>query len=114
MVRLTLPDKKRQLFRVFPAKTWRRLCVVMTAPSIRARRYYQDVKLMPAISDQDMNAMLAEESRLHQVEFNTNAALYELYHYVVRYNDEVRRFRRCCFVCACACVCVAGFWWFHS
>ncbi len=44
---------------------------------------------MPAISDQDMNATLAEESRHHQHEFNTNAALYELYHYVIRYNDEV-------------------------
>ena len=27
-------------------------------------RYYQDIKLMPAISEQDMNAMLAEESRV--------------------------------------------------
>jgi len=27
-------------------------------------RYYQDIKTMPAISDQDMNAMLAEESRV--------------------------------------------------
>ncbi len=27
-------------------------------------RYYQDIKMMPAISDQDMNAMLAEESRV--------------------------------------------------
>ena len=27
-------------------------------------RYYQDIKQMPAISDQDMNAMLAEESRV--------------------------------------------------
>ncbi len=36
-----------------------------------------------------MNTMLADESRLHQHEFNINAALYELYHYVVRYNDEV-------------------------
>ena len=44
---------------------------------------------MPAISDQDMNSTLAEESRLHAHEFNTNAALYELYHYVIRYNDEV-------------------------
>ena len=44
---------------------------------------------MPAISDQDMNAMLAEESRIHTTEFNTNAALYELYQYVARYNDEL-------------------------
>ena len=27
-------------------------------------RYYSDIKLMPAISDQDMAAMLAEESRV--------------------------------------------------
>jgi len=27
-------------------------------------RYYQDIKTVPAISDQDMNAMLAEESRV--------------------------------------------------
>ena len=48
---------------------------------------------MPAISDQDMNATLAEESRHHAHEFNTNAALYELYQYVIRYNDEVRNLR---------------------
>ena len=48
---------------------------------------------MPAISDQDMNATLAEESRHHAHEFNTNAALYELYQYVIRYNDEVRHLR---------------------
>lgn len=29
-------------------------------------RYYSDIKFMPAISDQDMNAMLAEESRVRQ------------------------------------------------
>ena len=27
-------------------------------------RYYQDIKLMPAISDQDMNSMLVEETRV--------------------------------------------------
>lgn len=27
-------------------------------------RYYSDIKLMQPISDQDMNAMLAEESRV--------------------------------------------------
>lgn len=37
---------------------------------------------MPVISDQDMNAMLAEESRLHANEFNLNSALYELYTWV--------------------------------
>ncbi|ESO84358.1 hypothetical protein LOTGIDRAFT_168803 [Lottia gigantea] len=53
-------------------------------------RYYQDIKMMPAISDQDMTAMLTEESRLHNQEFNTNAALYELYKYVNKYYPELK------------------------
>lgn len=63
---------------------------------------------MPAISDQDMNAMLNEESRvspfqnlkiqsnyfkisfqLHTTEFNTNNALHELYLYAVKYNEQL-------------------------
>ncbi|KAM7341328.1 plexin A [Cochliomyia hominivorax] len=52
-------------------------------------RYYRDIREMPPISDQDMNAMLAEESRLHTSEFNTNCALHELYTYVVKYNEQL-------------------------
>lgn len=52
-------------------------------------RYYADIKSMPAISDQDMNAMLAEESRLHCSEFNTNCALFELYNYASKYNEQL-------------------------
>ncbi|XP_050411553.1 plexin-A4 isoform X3 [Patella vulgata] len=52
-------------------------------------RYYQDIKMMPAISDQDMTAMLTDESRVHQQEFNTNAALYELYKYVLKNYNEL-------------------------
>ncbi|KAE9542610.1 hypothetical protein AGLY_002521 [Aphis glycines] len=52
-------------------------------------RYYSDIKIMPAISDQDMNAMLAEESRIHMTEFNTNCALYELYMYAAKYNEQL-------------------------
>ncbi|KAL1449698.1 hypothetical protein WDU94_002181 [Cyamophila willieti] len=57
-------------------------------------RYYSDIKSMPAISDQDMNAMLAEESRLHssESEFNMNiinCALYELYTYAFKYNEQL-------------------------
>lgn len=33
-------------------------------------RYYQDIKMMPAISDQDMNALLAEESRVRKMSPN--------------------------------------------
>ncbi|XP_030756374.1 plexin-A4 [Sitophilus oryzae] len=52
-------------------------------------RYYSDIKMMPAISDQDMNAMLAEDSRLHTTEFNTNCALHELYTYAMKYNEQL-------------------------
>ncbi|XP_060579456.1 plexin-A2-like isoform X2 [Ruditapes philippinarum] len=52
-------------------------------------RYYQDIKMMPAISDQDMTAMMADESRTHQDEFNMNAALYELYKYVQHYHEDL-------------------------
>ncbi|XP_056647195.1 plexin-A4 [Diorhabda sublineata] len=52
-------------------------------------RYYSDIKTMPAISDQDMNAMLAEDSRLHTTEFNTNCALHELYTYAMKYNEQL-------------------------
>uniref|UniRef100_A0A224XGD6 Putative plexins functional semaphorin receptor n=1 Tax=Panstrongylus lignarius TaxID=156445 RepID=A0A224XGD6_9HEMI len=52
-------------------------------------RYYADIKVMPAISDQDMSAMLSEESRLHSSEFNTNCALHELYSYAMKYNEQL-------------------------
>lgn len=34
-------------------------------------RYYTDIKMMSAISDQDMNAMLAEESRVSSIVFHS-------------------------------------------
>ena len=78
-------------------------------------RYYADIKVLPsliclsyasdhfngfsphcfpqqtmaAISDQDMNAMLAEESRQHTVDFNINCALQELYNYADRYYEQL-------------------------
>lgn len=45
---------------------------------------------MPAISDQDMNAYLAEQSRMHMNEFNTMSALSETFSYVGKYSEEVR------------------------
>lgn len=44
---------------------------------------------MPAISDQDMNAYLAEQARLHSTEFNMLSALNEIYSYVSKYSEEV-------------------------
>uniref|UniRef100_A0A674IYB8 Plexin-A4 n=1 Tax=Terrapene triunguis TaxID=2587831 RepID=A0A674IYB8_9SAUR len=52
-------------------------------------RYYSDIGKMPAISDQDMNAYLAEQSRMHMNEFNTMSALSEIYSYVGKYSEEI-------------------------
>ena len=53
-------------------------------------RYYRDISKMPSISDQDMDAYLVEQSRLHGNEFNTLSALSELYFYIYKYKEEVR------------------------
>ncbi len=52
-------------------------------------RYYSDISKMQAISDQDMNAYLAEQSRMHMNEFNTMSSLSEIYSYVGKYTEEV-------------------------
>ncbi|CAL8330594.1 unnamed protein product [Boreogadus saida] len=52
-------------------------------------RYYSDIGKMPAISDQDMNAYLAEQSRMHLSEFNTMSSLSEIYSYVGKYAEEI-------------------------
>ncbi|XP_055047357.2 plexin-A4 [Misgurnus anguillicaudatus] len=52
-------------------------------------RYYSDINKMPAISDQDMNAYLAEQSRMHMSEFNTMSSLSEIYSYVGKYTEEI-------------------------
>lgn len=57
-------------------------------------RYYSDISKMPAISDQDMNAYLAEQSRMHMNEFNSMSSLSEIYSYVGKYTEEVRNTHR--------------------
>ncbi|KAL6464230.1 hypothetical protein MHYP_G00265470 [Metynnis hypsauchen] len=52
-------------------------------------RYYADISRLPAISDQDMNAYLAEQARLHSHEFNMMSALHEIYTYVSKYSQEI-------------------------
>lgn len=56
---------------------------------VSIRRYYADITRMPAISDQDMNAYLAEQARLHSTEFNMLSALNEIYSYVSKHSEEV-------------------------
>ncbi|XP_051515288.1 plexin-A2-like [Myxocyprinus asiaticus] len=52
-------------------------------------RYYADINRLPAISDQDMNAYLAEQARLHSNEFNMLSALNEIYSYISKYSEEI-------------------------
>ncbi|KAJ8360387.1 hypothetical protein SKAU_G00169120 [Synaphobranchus kaupii] len=52
-------------------------------------RYYADISRLPAISDQDMNAYLAEQARLHSTEFNMLSALHEIYSYISKYSQEI-------------------------
>lgn len=39
-----------------------------------------------------MNAYLAEQARLHSTEFNMLSALNEIYSYISKYSEEVKRF----------------------
>ncbi|XP_060691778.1 plexin-D1 isoform X1 [Hemiscyllium ocellatum] len=53
------------------------------------QRYYREIQEMITLSEQEMNAHLAEESRKHQNEFNTNFAMAEIYKYAKRYRGQV-------------------------
>uniref|UniRef100_A0A8C1Z3L9 Plexin cytoplasmic RasGAP domain-containing protein n=1 Tax=Cyprinus carpio TaxID=7962 RepID=A0A8C1Z3L9_CYPCA len=44
---------------------------------------------MAPLSEQEMNAHLAEESRRYRNEFNTNLALMEVYKYAKKYRNQV-------------------------
>eukprot|EP00057_Strongylocentrotus_purpuratus_P014019 XP_011668493.1 PREDICTED: plexin-A4-like [Strongylocentrotus purpuratus] len=53
-------------------------------------QYYKDIQNMPVISDQDMNAMLAEHSQRHHYDFYMLSALNELYFgYACKYRSEL-------------------------
>ncbi|XP_061474459.1 plexin-D1 isoform X2 [Rhineura floridana] len=53
------------------------------------QRYYKQIHDMPPLSEQEMNAHLAEESRKYRNEFNTNVAMTEIYKYAKRYRSQV-------------------------
>uniref|UniRef100_A0A670XWZ8 Plexin D1 n=1 Tax=Pseudonaja textilis TaxID=8673 RepID=A0A670XWZ8_PSETE len=53
------------------------------------QRYYKQIHDMPPLSEQEMNAHLAEESRKYRNEFNTNVAMTEIYKYAKRYRTQV-------------------------
>ncbi|XP_021370944.1 plexin-A1-like isoform X3 [Mizuhopecten yessoensis] len=52
-------------------------------------KYFSDIQAMPAVSDQDLNAYLADVSRMSTGHFTKENALYELYNYVQKYNNEI-------------------------
>ncbi|XP_036434838.1 plexin-D1 [Colossoma macropomum] len=55
----------------------------------RVQCYYKQIQEMAPLSEQEMNAHLAEESRKYRNEFNTNLALTEIYKYAKRYRTQV-------------------------
>ncbi|PNJ09535.1 PLXNA3 isoform 3 [Pongo abelii] len=59
----------------------------LTSPTTRAG--WRDIAKMASISDQDMDAYLVEQSRLHASDFNVLSALSELYFYVTKYRQEI-------------------------
>ena len=72
--------------------TAQQLCLPGPCTQVSVRpnpRYYADINRLPAISDQDMNAYLAEQARLHSNEFNMLSALNEIYSYISKYSEEV-------------------------
>lgn len=76
--------KKAQVCTTVPLTLTAWVCACVFPP-----RYYADINRLPAISDQDMNAYLAEQARLHSTEFNMLSALHEIYAYVSKYSQEV-------------------------
>ncbi|XP_063438884.1 plexin-A4-like isoform X2 [Mytilus trossulus] len=52
-------------------------------------KYFEDIQRMPAVSDQDLNAHLAEVSRMSTNYFTKDNALFELYSYVQKYSNEI-------------------------
>uniref|UniRef100_A0A9J8DMR0 Plexin D1 n=1 Tax=Cyprinus carpio carpio TaxID=630221 RepID=A0A9J8DMR0_CYPCA len=55
----------------------------------RVQCYYKQIQEMAPLSEQEMNAHLAEESRRYRNEFNTNLALMEVYKYAKKYRNQV-------------------------
>ncbi|CAH1783846.1 unnamed protein product [Owenia fusiformis] len=52
-------------------------------------KFFEDVKSMPQVSDQEMHAAMQELSRSHPKGIEVNAALKELHAYVLRFNYEI-------------------------
>jgi tetraacyldisaccharide-1-P 4'-kinase len=51
--------------------------------------YYRSIREMPPVRDEQMNAMLNEESRAHTNDFRVFSALNELYSYVQQNKEAI-------------------------
>lgn len=51
--------------------------------------FYMDIQSLPQITDQEMSTAMQQLSVMHVNEFDTVAALKELYIYVTKYREEV-------------------------
>lgn len=52
-------------------------------------QFYQDIALLPCITDQEMGSAMQQLSAQQSDEFDTIAALKELYIYAAKYSDQV-------------------------
>ncbi|XP_061187688.1 plexin-B-like isoform X2 [Saccostrea echinata] len=52
-------------------------------------KYFEDIRAMPAVSDQDLSAYLNEVSRMATDRFTKENALHELYNYVHEYSNAI-------------------------
>lgn len=61
------------------------------------KQFYRDVARLPQISDQEMSTAMQQLSIQQSDEFDTIAALKELYIYVTKYNDQVINTMQFCY-----------------
>ncbi|XP_076803971.1 plexin-A4-like [Clavelina lepadiformis] len=52
-------------------------------------RYYSDISRMPKLNSRDLSAFLQEESFTHSQDFNSQAALSQLFTFVEKYNGQI-------------------------
>lgn len=58
-------------------------------------QFYADVAMLPVITDQEMGSAMQQLSAQQAEEFDSVAALKELYIYVTKYREPVSNFNSC-------------------
>ncbi|KRY12572.1 Plexin-B [Trichinella patagoniensis] len=52
-------------------------------------RFYNDIRHLPTVTDQELNSLMAPLSSLYSQQWNTKGALRELFLYSLRYQDQI-------------------------